>query len=310
MANEHHDALWRDFPKTLPEFEIRFPHEEACRVYWMELRWNGRPCCALCESARVWRLSGRSRIECADCGHQTSITSGTLLHGTRKPLKLWLRAVLEMTVRRNGVSAKDLQRILGFGSYETAWTWLHKIRRGLLDEDRHPLAVIIQLDETFVGGKGGLKEMVFVGAEVGGRARMAHAPNNDEKTVKIFVDREIAEAVEITTDGLATYNASVLGERAHEMKVQTKEERREDDAVQSCHWAASLLKRWLLGTHHGAVRAKHLQAYLDEFCFRYNRRKTKGVARIAARALEGLVLGKPMTMRQLVDNTVACRMFP
>ncbi len=160
MSCEHHDALWRDFPKTLPEFEARFPDEEACRVYWMELRWNGHPRCALCESERVWRLSGRSRIECADCAHQTSITSGTLLHGTRKPLKLWFRAALEMSVRKNGVSAKDLQRILGFGSYETAWTWLHKIRRGLLRPDRHPLAAVIQLDEGFVGAKH-LKDVVF-----------------------------------------------------------------------------------------------------------------------------------------------------
>ena len=84
MSCEHHDALWRGFPKTLPEFEMRFPDEESCRVYWMELRWNGRPSCALCNSERVWRLAGRSRFECADCSHQTSITSGTLLHGTRK----------------------------------------------------------------------------------------------------------------------------------------------------------------------------------------------------------------------------------
>ena len=308
MSEIHHDALWRAFPKTLPEFETRFPDEEACLTYWLELRWNGRPCCARCGSDRVWRLARRALFECADCRHQTSATSGTLLEGTRKPLKTWFRAVLEMTVRRNGVSAKDLQRIMGFGSYETAWTWLHKIRRGLLSEDREPLDAAIQLDESFTG-KGLLQSMIFVGAEVGARIRMAHAPNNDEKTMKAFVDHEIAETAKITTDGLATYNAKVLGKRKHEMVVQTPAERANDDALQSCHWAASLLKRWLMGTHHGAVTPKHLQAYLDEHCFRYNRRKTDGPARLAARALEGLVSGVPMTMRHLVDATRECRMF-
>ena len=91
--------------------------------------------------------------------------------------------------------------------------------------------------------------------------------------------------------------------------VQTKAERRENDAVQGCHWTISLLKRWLLGTHAGAVRDKHLQAYLDEFAFRHNRRKTKGVGRIAARVLEQLVIRPPRTMRMLVDETRRCRWF-
>lgn len=309
MCTVHHDALWRDFPKTLPEFERRFPDEDACRDYWAALRWNGTLRCARCQSTRVWRRKSRALFECGDCGHQTSLTSGTLLEGTRKPLRLWFRAAFEMSVRRNGISAKDLQRIMGFGSYETAWTWLHKIRRGLVRDDRHPLDAIIQLDESKVGGKGSEKAMVLVGAEVGGRIRMAHAPNNDEKSMKAFIGSHIAVGASVTTDGLATYNEDVIGERNHEMKVQTKEERAENDAVQSCHWAASLLKRWLMGTHHGAVRPKHLQAYLDEHVFRYNRRKTKGVARIAARAIEGLVSKPPITMRMLVEATKECRLF-
>ena len=93
------------------------------------------------------------------------------------------------------------------------------------------------------------------------------------------------------------------------MVVQTKAERRENDAVQGCHWTVSLLKRWLLGTHAGAVRDKHLQAYLDEFVFRHNRRKTKGTVRIAARVIQHLVAHKPMTMRKLIDETARCRCF-
>jgi transposase-like protein len=309
MDNSHHDALWRDFPKTLPEFEKRFPDEDTARAYFALLRWNGQPCCARCESTRVREIKSRARYDCADCGHQTSLTSGTVLEGTRKPIRLWLRAAFEMSVRRTGISAKDLQRIMGFGSYETAWTWLHKIRHGLAREKRATLDGELQIDECFIGGKGSEKAMVFVGAEMGGRIRMAHAPSKDEKTMKVFVDGNIAGTARITSDGLATYNAAVLGARAHEMVVQTPEERAEDDALQSCHWATSLGKRWLMGTHHGAVSKKHLQAYLDEHVFRYNRRATKGVARIAARAIEGLAISKPLTMRRLVDETKECRIF-
>ena len=119
----------------------------------------------------------------------------------------------------------------------------------------------------------------------------------------------MAETAQATTDGLASYNANSLGERRHEKVVQTPGQKQQKDALQHCHWAISNLKRWLLGTHHGAVSAKHLQAYLDEFAFRYNRRKTKGVGRIAARVLENLVAAKPISMRQLIDDTEPCPLF-
>ena len=151
--------------------------------------------------------------------------------------------------------------------------------------------------------------MVLVATETDGRVRLAHAENNDEATLKQFADAHVAVAADVTTDGLASYNSASLGERPHEMSVQTKAERREHDTLQAVHWTVSLLKRWLLGTHAGAVKPKHLQAYLDEFAFRYNRRKTKGVGRIAARTLEQLVVCAPMTMRQLIDETLPCRAF-
>ena len=113
----------------------------------------------------------------------------------------------------------------------------------------------------------------------------------------------------VVTDGLASYNECSLTNRPHDMIVQTKAERRENDALQACHWTISLLKRWLLGTHAGAVREKHLQAYLDEFAFRYNRRKTAGVGRIAARVIEQLVAHEPLTMRKIIDETRPCRWF-
>jgi Zn ribbon nucleic-acid-binding protein len=296
------DDLWRNFPKTATEFEARFATEDDCIAHWVEARWGGTPSCARCQGTRLWVERDGVLFECADCGHQTSLTSGTLLEKTRKPFKVWFRAVFEVSSRRNGISAKELQRIMGFGSYETAWTWLHKIRAALVRPDREPLSKDVEIDEAFVGGKRAGKSMVLVATETDGRVRFAHAPTNDAETLKAFADASLAPDADVTSDGHAAYNAASLGKRAHEMIVQTSAERRVKDTLQTIHWSVSLLKRWLLGTHAGAVKPRHLQAYLDEFAFRWNRRKTHGVGRISARTIENLVAHAPLTMRAIVDG--------
>lgn len=303
------DDLWRDFPKTVIEFERRFRTEADCRAYWIEARWGGKPACAACAATRGWWTRKGTTFECAACGHQTSLTSGTVLEKTRKPLKVWFRAIFEISSRRNGISAKELQRIMGFGSYETAWTWLHKLRSALVRPNREPLAKSVEVDEAFVGSRRGGKSLVLVATETDGRVRMSHADNNDAETIQRFADAEIATNAKVSTDGHKGYGEKSLGDRPHEATVQTKAERAADDKLQASHWAISLLKRWLLGTHGSAQSAKHLQAYLDEFTFRWNRRGTKGVGRISARTIEGLVRSAPMTMRQLVDQTVPSRRF-
>ena len=310
MTQHTPDDLWRDFPKTATEFERRFATEEDCRTYWIKARWGGKPACARCGSTYVWPIRGGTTFECRECDHQTSLTSGTLLEKTHKPLKMWFRAVFEISTRRTGISAKDLQRIMGFGSYKTAWAWLHKLRAALVRPEREPLGPFVQMDEALVGGKGGPhKELVLVAEEADGRVRLAHAETNDRATLRRFADGQIAPDARVVTDGLASYDSDSLGDRPYERIVQTKAERREGDALQVCHWTISLLKRWLLGTHAGAVGPKHLQAYLDEFAFRHNRRKTNGVGRIAARVIEQLVGRQPLTMRSLIDHTRRCRWF-
>ncbi len=146
-------------------------------------------------------------------------------------------------------------------------------------------------------------------AEANGRVHLAHADNNDETTLKAFADREIATEAYVVTDGLVSYNTRSLGERSHEAHVQTKVERCENDAVQACYWMTSLTMRWLLGTHAGAVAPNHLQAYFDEYTFRHNRRRTKGVGRIAARLIESRMIKPPLTVRAIVDQTMPFRRF-
>jgi hypothetical protein len=173
----------------------------------------------------------------------------------------------------------------------------------MVRSDSEPMGPFVEMDDALVGGKGGPhKQLVLAAAEKGGRVRLAHAGNNDAETCKRFADGEVSQEAAVTTDGHAGYNETSLGEREHDPHVQTKAEKHEADCVQSCHWTISLVKRWLLGTHAGAVKPQHLQAYLDEFVFRHNRRKTNGVGRIAARVIESAVKKPPLTMRRLVDT--------
>lgn len=306
------EELWRGFPKTAAEFEARFGSEEACRRYLIELRWGGKPVCRKCSCDRLWELSN-GRLECSSCGFQMSVTAGTPLHGTRKPLRLWFRAIWEMVTHKGGVSAKDLQRILGFGSYETAWTWLHKLRRGIVRDHREPLAGEVQLDDAYLGGPaegtgrpkpGGNKALLFVAVEPGGRARIEHAPDLTTASMGSFVKRNLSHASWVTTDGYVTYGKTSLAGRRHHKVMQNKLPPRSADPLQRAHFVISLLKRFWIGTYHGAVSQKHLQVYLDEFEFRYNRRRTVGVGRLAARLLQHLNTATRSTYR---DITSACR---
>ena len=316
MTDTLPDDLWRDFPKTVMAFEKRFATEDDCRAYWIEARWGGKPACARCQSTRVWPIREGTTFECAACHHQTSLTSGTVLEKTRKPLKMWFRAIFEISVRRTGISAMDLNRIMGFGSYKTGWTWLHKLRSAMVrSEESEALGPFVEMDEALVGGKGGPNlQLVLAAAEkaspnIMGRVRLVHAANNDAATCKRFADDEIAAQAQVVTDGHKGYCEKSLGARDHTSVVQTKAEKHEADCVQSCHWTIALLKRWLLGTHALAMSPKHMQAYLDEFVFRYNRRKTWGATRIAARVIASAATKPPLTMRAIIDKTPPFRRF-
>lgn len=287
------EELWRAFPKDVLAFDKAFPDEEACREYLVQIRWGGIPTCTRCLSTETWELSS-GRFECSHCGYQMSVTAGTPMHRTKKPLKTWFRAMWEVATHRTGISAKDLQRSLGFGSYKTAWTWLHKLRRCMARPDRDPLRGDVQVDDTYFGGNtrrpgrprpGGRKALVFVAVEPGGRVRIEHAPNLRTETVKSFLDRNLEKDCEVTTDGYRSYNKTSLDSRTHRKHIQQAKRNLTADPLQHAHFLISLAKRMWLGTYHGGTSQKHLQAYFDELEFRFNRRKTNGVGRIMARLL-------------------------
>jgi transposase-like protein len=273
-----------DFPKTLREFQSRFADEAACRAYLAASRWPEGYRCPRCGHTEAFELARSHRWECKACRYQTSVTAGTILHGTRTPLAQWFWAAYLMTTLTPGVSALQLQRQLGLTRYETAWMLLHKLRRATVAPERTPLRDKVEVDETYVGGpeegvvgrEVDTKALVVGAVEVRGRAagrvRLQVVPDASGPALTGFVQAVVAPGATVITDGWSGYAPLAgLGYR-HRPKPQRTPERAET-VLPRIHRAFSNLKTWLRGTHHG-VDPPYLQAYLDEYTFRFNRRRT------------------------------------
>lgn len=303
-----------DYPRTILELERRFQTDEACREYLFQLRWPGGFVCPRCQETPVWQAS-RGRLICRACRHQTSVTAGTIFHDTRKPLTLWFRAIWQVTSQRNGASASTVQRSLGLRRYETAWAWLHKLRRAMVRPGRDKLAGRVEVDETFVGGedlKGSTwakqKAVVVIAAEEDGRGfgriRMGTVAATTRKNLHRFVLDMIEPGSVVHTDGrIAMRGLEPLG-YDHDVTVLLKEQDKNAPSrlLPRVHRVASLLKRWLLGTHQGAVSPAHLDYYLDEFTFRFNRRKSRSPGKLFLRLLEQAVEIPPTPYRTIVGG--------
>src|SRR5213593_933344 len=273
-----------DFPKSLKEFQARFRDDEACRTYLAACRWPEGFRCSRCEQAEVFALPQRRLRQCKACGRQTSLTSGTVLHRTRLPLTVWFWAAYLVTTHTPGLSAVQLQRQLEI-SYETAWALLHKLRRARVNPEREALKDQVEVDETYLGGheagmKGGrqlLEKALIVGAvEVRGRAagrvRLQVVPDASVRSLTGFVKRTVAPGTPILTDAWQAY--ATLGDLGYRHRPRTQgAPARAAKLLPHIHRVFGNLKTWLAGTHHG-VGHDHLQVYLDEFAFRFNRRRT------------------------------------
>jgi transposase-like protein len=301
-----------DYPRTHHELVAWFPDDAACLRYLERLRWGEGFSCRFCGQVggEYWRMGDGLR-RCAACRHETSVTAGTILAKTRLPLVSWFAAVWYVVNQKNGVSALGLQRVLGFGSYQTAWAWLHKLRRAMLCPGREPLSGAVEVDETIVGGvkpgkgKRNLagKALVVIGVECHpngpGRVRIARVPNASADVLTEFVLDNIARGSEVRTDGWHGYNH--VG-RYRFQHVVTSLRQSGDPAhvvMPEVHRVASLLKRWLLGTHQGAVSHDQLDYYLDEFTFRFNRRRSRHRGLLFYRLLEQAVATGPQPYNML-----------
>ena len=305
--------MGEDYPRTLLELERRFGTEEACREYLFQLRFPDGFRCPRCGAGKSWPLQS-GRVQCAGCGYQVSATAGTVFQDSRTPLTVWFRAMWWLTSQKNGVSAIALQRVLGWGSYQTAWTCLHKLRRAMIRPGRERLAGVVEVDESFLGGEepGVLgrqivgKALVVVAAEEDGRRigriRLRHIPDASSATLTSFIKDSIEPGSTVHTDGWRGYLPIQRAGYPHRISNQKGHPERASELLPRVHQVFSLLKRWLLGTHQGSVGAEHLQEYLDEFTFRFNRRKSRSRGKLFYRLAQQAVAIEPTTYRQIVDS--------
>ena len=278
------------FPKTLREFQLQFATEEACQQYLVTCRWPDGFVCPECGQQRAYELAKQRRWQCAGCRRQLSLTSGTIFHNTKTPLTTWFWAAYLMTTDTRGLSALLLQRQLGLRRYETAWLMLHKFRRAMVNLTRDPLRGEVEVDETWVGGaqaglrgsrqlRGRKAALVLVAVEkrgrASGRSRMAVIPDFKRVTLNTFLKHNLAPGTTVSTDGLKSFSGLQEAGFRHVARTQplrTAMRKGTKSVVPLADRVIGNLQQWLLGTHHGVSR-DHLQIYLDEFVFRYNRRK-------------------------------------
>ena len=300
-----------DYPSTMLEFEERFSSEAACREYLFNLRWPEGFRCPKCDHDRSWARSN-GLFECRQCGLQTSVTAGTIFQDTKKPLRLWFRAMWHVTSQKYGANALGLQRTLGLGSYRTAWAWLQKLRRAMVRPGRDRLSGIIEVDESYVGGekpgkrgRGAYgKALVLIAAQVEGarvgRIRLGVIPDASGASLESAIEEAVEPMATIRTDGWAGY--SRLGELGYTHEVIRQEAKLGDDLLPHCHLVASLLKRWLLGMHQGAVSREHLMYYLDEFTFRFNRRTSRSRGKLFYRLVQQAAAVDPVPIRSMIRH--------
>ena len=302
-----------NYPRTIEEFERQFSKEEGCRAYIEALRWPDGFRCPACQG-EVAVIVRDGLYQCRSCRRQTSVTAGTIFQDTRKPLVMWFRAMWYVTSQKNGASALGLQRVLGLGSYETAWTWLHKLRRAMVRPDRDRLSGWIEVDETFLGGlaEGATgrqktnKALVVIAAQADGRRigriRMRMIADASAESLHPFVIDCIEPGSTLHTDGWKGYSG--LEKKGFEREVSTVRGRSKDAShlLPRVHRVASLLKRWLLGTHQGAVAPWQLPYYLDEFTFRFNRRTSKSRGKLFFRLLQQAVHTPPASYEAMINQ--------
>lgn len=307
-----------DYPRNYHEFVAWFPDDAACLRYLERLRWGQGVTCRFCGAVEggYWRMGDGLR-RCAACRHESSVTAGTIFDKTRTPLVSWFAAIWYVVNQKNGVSALGVQRVLGLGSYRTAWTWLHKLRRAMVRPGRELLSGAVEVDETVVGGvkpgkrgrgaDGMALVVIVVESRDGGpgRVRMQRIANASADVLTEFVLDNVARGSEVRTDAWKGYNDIGRYRFQHVVTNLSASGDPAHVAMPDVHRVASLLKRWLLDTHQGAVSHEQLDYYLDEFTFRFNRRRSRHRGLLFYRLLDGAVATDPHPYNSLKAREAA-----
>ena len=307
--------MMADYPKSLPEFQKRFPDEDACAAWLFELRWPDGFECPACGCKECCALKTRKwTYQCKNCNKLTSVRAGTLMHASNLPLTMWFWAAYLMATHSNGISGLQLQKQLGLGSYSTAWLLLGKLRSAMVDLDRNPLSGLFEIDEISIRhrtgngavgrGQSHMGRLMIAGSvetetrdgnSYPGRIRLSEISDYTAQTLRSFVESEVTDGSTVKTDGLPSYNN--LPGTEHDKQVVGNQ--LAHIVIPWIHRIFSNLKAWEIGVYHG-LRAKHLQPYLDEFVFRFNRRRN----RLAGlRSLLNLAMkSKSMTYKMLISS--------
>ena len=307
----------RDYPRDWPEFMRFFGDEEACLAYLERLRWPEGFRCPACGHDEGWRTK-RGLWVCRACERQSSVTAGTLLAGTRTPLGSWFAAIWQLTNQKQGLSALGLKRLLGLGSYETAWAQLHKLRRAMVRPGRELLQGLVELDEGYVGGREiGLagrevadKSIVVAAVEVregerretAGRVRMSRLGRATKRTLQGFISEAVESGSRVRTDCWNAYRGLEELGYPHEPIRVSRTGEPASVSMPHVHRAFSLLKRWLLGTHQGSIQPHQLDYYLDEFTFRFNRRRSRHRGLLFYRLLSEVIATEPIPLKRIVGG--------
>ncbi|NQZ10137.1 MAG: IS1595 family transposase [Algicola sp.] len=306
-----------DYPKTWSQFVDWFHDDQSCLQYLEKLRWPNGFVCPRCSNKDNPYLLSRGRIMCHSCRYQCTVTSGTTFEKTRTPLNSWFAAVWYITNQKNGVSALGLKDLLGLGSYQTAWTMLHKLRKAMVDPEREKLTGIVEVDETYIGGRDtgnvrapnpeSKKAIVIIAVEIlepkgFGRVRLKRIDSTSKNYVEQFISETIASGSVVRTDGNPVYGSIYEKGYTRDKIVLLGAAEAAHISLPGVHRVASLLKRWLLGTHQGSVKSIQLDAYLDEYAFRFNRRKSRFRGLLFYRLLEMAVATKSVTYKDISNG--------
>ena len=310
----------KDYPTTWVQFLDWFHSEQACREYLEKLRWADGLVCPKCNAiSQVGRIS-RGRLICPSCRYQATVTAGTIFDKTRTELRVWFAAIWYITNQKHGVSALGLQRVLGLGSYETAWTILHRLRRAMVRPDRDLLGGEVEIDETYLaltdrqspiaalGRKSNTaKVLVVIAVEIlqpkgFGRIRIRQIGIGDQEHLMPFIKESVIAGATIRTDGSPAYRDIERVGYAHRKTVHLGSKTPAHESMPGVHRVAALLQRWMMGTHHGAVQPPQLDYYLDEFVFRFNRRTSRSRGLLFYRLLEQTLMTSPVTYNSIVNK--------
>jgi len=299
------------YPKHLVDLMDMFPTEASCLEYLSIIRWPNGYQCIRCSDKNALKL-GKGLYRCQSCKYESSVIAGTLFQDTHKPLRLWFQAIWYVVNQKNGVSALGLQKALGLGSYHTAWEWLHKLRRAMVRPGRDKLSGTVEVNETVIGGekpgKRGRgaegKSLILVAAEENqgnvGRIRLSPISDASGSVLISAIKQMVSEGSIIRTDGGRGYRD--LGNQGYTYLPSTNDNVKDADAIPLAHLIASLLKRWLLGTHQGAISHKNIPYYLDEFTFRFNRRTSRSRGKLFYRLIQQALEIGPKPAKSL--NTI------